>query len=51
MIMPFSKKQDAIDCHEREKEGRLAAEQVQASLKEELEKAEQDKAAANERVK
>ncbi|XP_052180529.1 kinesin-like protein KIN-14C [Diospyros lotus] len=43
-------KLDAIECHRREKEDRVAAEKLQASLREELEKAEQEKVTANQRV-
>uniref|UniRef100_A0A5B6YP98 Kinesin-like protein n=1 Tax=Davidia involucrata TaxID=16924 RepID=A0A5B6YP98_DAVIN len=45
-----SEKLDAIECHRREKEARAAAEKLQASLREELEKSEQEKSSANQRV-
>ncbi|KAL7168298.1 hypothetical protein ACSBR2_038688 [Camellia fascicularis] len=38
-----SEKLDAIECQRREKEAKVVAEKLQASLKEELEKAEQRK--------
>ncbi|PON64977.1 Kinesin-like protein [Parasponia andersonii] len=45
-----SDKLDAINCHRREKEARDAAEKLQASLSDELEKARQDKLVADQRV-
>ncbi|KAL7212031.1 hypothetical protein ACSBR2_014818 [Camellia fascicularis] len=45
-----SEKLDAIECQRREKEAKVVAEKLQASLKEELEKAEQEKISANQRV-
>ncbi|KAF2303618.1 hypothetical protein GH714_020176 [Hevea brasiliensis] len=45
-----SEKLDAIDCHTREKEARIAVETLQASLSKELEKAQQDILAANQRA-
>ncbi|KAK2990991.1 hypothetical protein RJ640_005473 [Escallonia rubra] len=45
-----SMKLDAIDCHKREKEARIAMEKLQASLAEELAKAEQEKLSANQKV-
>ncbi|KAJ8761678.1 hypothetical protein K2173_004454 [Erythroxylum novogranatense] len=45
-----SEKLDAIDCHKREKEGRISAESLNASLSQELEKAQQEIAAANHRA-
>ncbi|CAE6184968.1 unnamed protein product [Arabidopsis arenosa] len=43
-------KQDAIECHRREKESRVAAEKVQASLGEELDKVKEEKMAAKQKV-
>ncbi|KAJ4837153.1 hypothetical protein Tsubulata_015896 [Turnera subulata] len=45
-----SEKVDAIDCYRRESEARLAAENLQASLSRELEKAQQDIVVANQRA-
>lgn len=45
-----SEKLDAIENHRIEKEARVAAEKLQASLSEQLEKAHQDIAAANQRA-
>ncbi|XP_058194558.1 kinesin-like protein KIN-14D [Rhododendron vialii] len=45
-----SEKLDAIECHRRETEAKVTAEKLQASLREELGKAEQDKLSANQRV-
>ncbi|KAA8519950.1 hypothetical protein F0562_014140 [Nyssa sinensis] len=45
-----SEKLDAIECHRGEKEARAAAEKLQASLREELEKAEQEKISTNQRL-
>ncbi|EEF43957.1 kinesin-like protein KIN-14C [Ricinus communis] len=45
-----SEKMDAIDCHRREKEARITLETLQASLSKELEKAQQDILAANQRA-
>ena len=40
-----------MECHKREKDARLAAENLQASLRGDLEKALQEKLAAEKRVK
>ncbi|XP_022954623.1 kinesin-like protein KIN-14C [Cucurbita moschata] len=45
-----SDKLDAIECHKREKDARLAAENLQASLSSNLEKALQEKLAAEKRL-
>jgi kinesin family protein C1 len=45
-----SSTQDAIECHRREKEARVAAEKVQASLGEELDKVKEEKMAAKQKV-
>ncbi|XP_010434203.1 PREDICTED: kinesin-like protein KIN-14C [Camelina sativa] len=45
-----SSKQDAIECHRREKECRVAAEKVQDSLGEELDKVKEEKMTANQKV-
>ncbi|EOA15696.1 hypothetical protein CARUB_v10006408mg [Capsella rubella] len=45
-----SSKQDAIECHRREKESRVAAEKVQASLREELDKVKEEKMTAQQKV-
>ncbi|XP_023001229.1 kinesin-like protein KIN-14C [Cucurbita maxima] len=45
-----SHKLDAIECHKREKNARLAAENLQASLRGDLEKALQEKLAAEKRL-
>ncbi|XP_050214103.1 kinesin-like protein KIN-14D [Mercurialis annua] len=45
-----SEKSDAIECHRIETKARISAEILQVSLSEELEKAQQDLAAANQRV-
>lgn len=45
-----SEKLDAIECHRRETEAKIAAEKLQASLREELGKAEQEKLIANQKV-
>ncbi|KDP20822.1 hypothetical protein JCGZ_21293 [Jatropha curcas] len=45
-----SEKLDAIDCHKREKEARIAVETLHASLSKEFEKAQQDILAANQRA-
>ncbi|KAF2305019.1 hypothetical protein GH714_001098 [Hevea brasiliensis] len=50
LIKEESEKLDAIDCHRREKEARIAAETLQASFSKELEKAQQDILAANQRA-
>lgn len=39
-----------MECHVQEKEARVAAEKVQASLREELAKAEDEKLSANKKV-
>lgn len=49
-FLHFIDAQDAINCYERERETRVAAEKLQASLSEELEKANQEKTAANQQV-
>ncbi|CAK7350899.1 unnamed protein product [Dovyalis caffra] len=45
-----SEKLDAIACHRKEKEARIALEALQASLSKDLEKAQQDILAANQRA-
>ncbi len=42
--------QDAIDCHRKEKEARVAGEKLQASLLAELEKIRHEKSAAEQKV-
>lgn len=43
--------QDAIECHRKEKEARVAGEKLQASLLAELEKTQQEKSVAEQKVK
>ncbi|KGN64578.1 kinesin-like protein KIN-14C [Cucumis sativus] len=50
MTKEESDKLDAIECHKREKDARLAAENLQASLSSDLEKALQEKLAAEKRL-
>ncbi|XP_057963055.1 kinesin-like protein KIN-14C [Malania oleifera] len=45
-----SDKLDAIECHRREREARVAVEKLKASLSEELVKAQEEKLAANQKV-
>ncbi|XP_065879119.1 kinesin-like protein KIN-14C [Euphorbia lathyris] len=45
-----AEKLDAIDCHRKEKEARIAVETLQASLTKDLEKAQQDILVANQRA-
>lgn len=50
LVKEEKEKQDTMKCHIQEKEARVAAEKLQATLREELAKAEDEKLCANQKV-